>query len=171
MAKFSFHGLVQKLQRAFGHPAPTKPVALELERVIKRSSWTLEEIVELLQQTSKDEAEFDEAIVALKASLEASIVKSKGDSYNATERDTMIGQVDALVDQLVFVFGSLVEMGVDPEPFFKIVMDANMAKLGPDGKPILRPSDNKIMKPEGWEPPEPKMEKYLDKLLAESKAG
>jgi predicted HAD superfamily Cof-like phosphohydrolase len=41
---------------------------------------------------------------------------------------------------------------------FDIVQAANMAKLGPDGKPIIRPEDGKIMKPEGWEPPEEKLE-------------
>ena len=34
-----------------------------------------------------------------------------------------------------------------------VVHVSNMAKLGPDGKPIYR-EDGKILKPEGWQPPD-----------------
>lgn len=164
-----FYQLVRKFQKAFGHPAPDKVTALTLERTVARGGWTVEEVVEMIQQSSKSEAEFDTAMTQLRGKLEDAVVKSKLDSYNQTEKDVVIGQLDALVDQLVFVNGSLVEMGIDPEPFFKIVMDANMAKLGADGKPIIRESDGKIMKPEGWEPPEPKMLAELEKLLNSQK--
>lgn len=164
-----YYFLVRQFQKAFGHPAPDKATALTLERTISRGGWTVEEIVEMIQQTSKDEKEFDTAIEMLKEKLDAAVIKSKQDDYNVTEKEVMIGQLDALVDQLVFVNGSLAEMGIDPKPFYEIVMNANMAKLGPDGKPIIRPTDGKIMKPEGWEPPEPKMRAKLDEILAEEK--
>lgn len=165
-----FYSLVRKFQKAFGHPAPDKATPLTLERTVARGGWTVEEIVEMIQQTSKDEAEFDSAIDILKLKLDAAVIKSKNDDYNSSEKDVMIGQLDALIDQLVFVNGSLAEMGIDPKPFYQIVMDANMAKLGPDGKPIIRESDGKIMKPEGWEPPEPKMLEKLNEILdSESK--
>lgn len=164
-----FYSSVRKFQKAFGHPAPEKVTPLTLERTLARGGWTVEEVVEMIQQSSKNEAEFDNAMVQLHEKIESAVVKSKMDSYNQTEKETVIGQLDALVDQLVFVNGSLVEMGIDPEEFFKIVMAANMAKLGSDGKPIIRESDGKIMKPEGWEPPEPKMLAELEKLLASQK--
>jgi hypothetical protein len=40
-----------------------------------------------------------------------------------------------------------------------------MAKLGADGKPIIRESDGKIMKPEGWEPPEAKLEVEIKRQI------
>lgn len=165
-----FYSLVRKFQKAFGHPAPDKVTALTLDRTVSRGGWTVEEVVEMIQQSSKNEAEFDSAMDQLQEKIKAAVVKSKQDSYNQTEKDLVIGQLDALIDQLVFVNGSLAEMGIDPKPFYQIVMDANMAKLGPDGKPIIRESDGKIMKPEGWEPPEPKMLEKLNEILdSESK--
>lgn len=161
----SFFEQVQIFHRTFLNPAPEKPTVLSLDRTVVRGSFLVEEVVEMIQQTSKNEEEFHAQIARLKEKMNAAVEKSDKDSYNTDEKEVLIGQLDALIDQLVFVIGSLVELGVDPEKFFKIVMDANMAKLDENGKPIFRPSDGKIMKPEGWEPPEPKLRLELEKLL------
>jgi predicted HAD superfamily Cof-like phosphohydrolase len=54
-------------------------------------------------------------------------------------------------------------INIDPRPFWDIVQNANMAKLWPDGKPHYREGDGKVIKPEGWEPPEPKLLIELEK--------
>lgn len=63
-------------------------------------------------------------------------------------------EIDALIDIMYFVLGWFVQTSRDPQLFFNIVHQSNMNKLGPDGKPIIRESDGKIMKPKGWIPPE-----------------
>ena len=88
------------------------------------------------------------------------------DAPPSDDVERLVGQGDALTDALYFVMGSFVELGLDPVPLFEIVQRANMAKLGPDGKPILRESDNKVMKPEGWMPPEPELEKEVRRQIA-----
>lgn len=72
---------------------------------------------------------------------------------------------DALADIVVVTKGSALALGV---PVDAIIVDevgpANMAKLNPEtGKPILR-EDGKILKPEGWEPPN--IARALDKVRA-----
>lgn len=58
--------------------------------------------------------------------------------------------IDALVDSKYVVEGAALAMGINLEPFFAIVHEANMAKThGP-----VRESDGKQLKPEGWEPPD-----------------
>jgi len=47
-------------------------------------------------------------------------------------------------------------VGADPYPYFVIVHDANMGKLWPDGKPRYG-ADRKILKPDGYEPPQKEM--------------
>ena len=42
-----------------------------------------------------------------------------------------------------------------------------MAKLWPDGKPHYNPKDGKVIKPEGWEDPAPKIKAYIDSVIAE----
>ncbi len=53
-------------------------------------------------------------------------------------------------------------LSVELDPYFEIVHKANMRKFV-NGKPLLR-EDGKVLKPDGWQPPEPEMESYYNKL-------
>lgn len=154
--------LVSKFHRAFGHPVAEKIQPLERDRAVSRSVWTGEEaLVEFVHQSSKNEEEFLASYDKLIAGLEKAKQKSLALPYPKNETEMVIGQCDALIDASYFIGGSFAEIGVQPQPLFDIVQNANMAKLGPDGKPIIRESDGKIMKPEGWEPPEAKLEEEI----------
>lgn len=60
--------------------------------------------------------------------------------------------VDAQADLDYVVESFRDRMGIDGMPVAKEVQRANMAKLGPDGKPILL--NGKVQKPAGWKPPD-----------------
>lgn len=66
---------------------------------------------------------------------------------------TVTDQADALIDIIYFAIGTFTLMGVKPSEIFEIVHQANMQKVGPDGK-VIRNDQGKIQKPAGWEPPE-----------------
>lgn len=150
---------VKEFQTAFSHPVAEKPTPMTLERATSRAIWTAEEIaVEFLHQSSTNQTEFLEAMEKFKAGLDKAIEKSLKDEFPKNDVERSVGQGDALTDGMWFIFGSFVEKGLLPKPMFDIVYNSNMAKLGADGKPILRESDGKIMKPEGWMPPEPQLE-------------
>lgn len=157
---------VKEFHSAFGHPVSNHVQPLKLERGTARAVWTGEEaLVEFLHQSSDNEEEFLSAYDKMIAGLEKAKQKSLAEEYPKTELDKVVGQADALTDAFYFLAGSFVEMGVMPQPLFDIVQAANMAKLGPDGKPIIRESDNKIMKPEGWKEnhaPEPKLRAEIE---------
>ena len=53
-------------------------------------------------------------------------------------------------------------MGVNPDKLFDIVQEANMSKLWADGKARYR-EDGKIVKPETWVDPEPKIRAEIDR--------
>ena len=62
--------------------------------------------------------------------------------------------LDALVDIQYFLSGTVIACGMQhvfPEAFDR-VHETNMAKLGPDGKPVRDPN-GRVVKPEGWQPP------------------
>jgi len=80
------------------------------------------------------------------------------------EANDICCQVDAIIDNIYFSLGTLVEIGISPDKIFKIVQDANMKKLFPDGKPHYSP-EGKVIKPDNWKPPEPKIKKVIDKLM------
>ena len=75
-------------------------------------------------------------------------------------------QADAMIDLMYFALGTMVEMGLEADELFDIVQKAKMAKLWPDGKPHYNPKDNKVIKPEGWEDPKPKIKAYIDSVIA-----
>ncbi len=79
--------------------------------------------------------------------------------------------MDALADLLYFTYGSFVLMGVDPQPIFETVHEANMGKIFPDGKAHFDPVTHKVQKPDDWEEryaPESAIKKELDKQLQKS---
>lgn len=82
------------------------------------------------------------------------------------EADTIVDQADAMIDVMYFALGTLVEMGVRPQALMDIVQQANMSKLGADGKPIYG-SDGKVQKPEGWENPYPKLLEEIKQQMKE----
>lgn len=63
-----------------------------------------------------------------------------------------------LADIIYIVCGTAVSYGIPLDKVFNAVHESNMAKLV-DGKPIRR-EDGKILKPEGWMPPDIKSVLY-----------
>jgi predicted HAD superfamily Cof-like phosphohydrolase len=58
-----------------------------------------------------------------------------------------------LADIIYIVCGTAASYGIPLDVVFDEVHKSNMAKLGPDGKPNRR-EDGKILKPDGWTPPD-----------------
>jgi len=71
------------------------------------------------------------------------------------ESQTITEQADALVDAIYYICDYAVRNGVNLDPLFEIVHKANMQKVV-DGK-VIRRDDGKILKPESWEDPAPKL--------------
>lgn len=65
------------------------------------------------------------------------------------DQANLIDAIDGICDLLYVTLGAAVRLGIDIEPFFAEVQQANMAKVGGDTRP-----DGKILKPEGWQPPD-----------------
>jgi len=64
-----------------------------------------------------------------------------------------VEQLDALVDILVVTMGAIRAAGWDGEGAWKEVMDTNFAKINPDTGKVRKREDGKVLKPEGWSPP------------------
>lgn len=117
---------VRDFHRAMDVPAPRKGLlALPQKRVEFR--------LELIRE------EFEELKEAF----------AKAYKYSDGSVEVTPDQIDALCDLLYVTYGTAVEMGLDLEPFFELVQEANMKKTaGP-----LR-ADGKKLKPPGWEAPD-----------------
>lgn len=76
----------------------------------------------------------------------------------------VVAEADAMEDLIYFAVGTLVEMGIyKPQQLMDRIQKANMDKIFPDGKPHYR-SDNKVIKPEGWQHPEPDMKVMISNM-------
>ncbi|WP_432417840.1 hypothetical protein [Caenimonas sedimenti] len=76
---------------------------------------------------------------------------------------TLVDQVDAAIDVLYLALGTLVEMGVELEEPFKLVHESNLAKAWPDGR-FRQTATGKIIKPDGWQSPRPRLERLVSAL-------
>jgi energy-coupling factor transport system permease protein len=162
-------GQVQEFHEAFGHPVANTPTAIEPKLAVARTIWTAEELVEFLYATANNDKElFGKLMAKLYNGIEAA--EQKVLNSGAIIENPLVDQMDALTDVNYFVQGSFVVAGVNPQPLFDIVQDANMAKLWEDGKPRYDENNGgKIKKPEGWEAPEPKLLAEIKKQMKEVK--
>ncbi len=133
---------VRIFHKAFGHPVADTPTPMAQDRAEVRAKWMREEIQEFLD-----------------ARKEATV-----------ELEVVTAQADGMIDLIYFALGTLVEMGVEPDILFSIVQQANMSKLHPDGKPRFKP-DGKILKPEGWQAPEPKLKEEIRAQIWDASAN
>ena len=72
----------------------------------------------------------------------------------ALEANDRVEQLDALVDILVVTMGAIRAGGFDGEGAWKEVMRTNFAKIDPETGKVRKREDGKVLKPEGWEPPQ-----------------
>jgi predicted HAD superfamily Cof-like phosphohydrolase len=65
-----------------------------------------------------------------------------------------VEQLDALVDILVVTIGALHSGGFEVEAAWNEVMRTNFAKIDPATGKVRKRADGKVLKPEGWTPPD-----------------
>jgi predicted HAD superfamily Cof-like phosphohydrolase len=61
--------------------------------------------------------------------------------------------LDALIDMLVVTIGAIHSAGFDAEGAWKEVMQTNFNKIDKDTGKVVKREDGKVLKPDGWTPP------------------
>ena len=89
------------------------------------------------------------------------IVEEFWELQNAIKADDKVEQLDALVDILVVTIGAIHSMGADGEGAWNEVMRSNFAKIDKITGKVRKREDGKVLKPEGWIPPE--LESFVSK--------
>lgn len=83
-----------------------------------------------------------------------------------TELSLIAEQADSMVDAWYYMLNIAAKHGMNLSKVFEVVHSANMAKRDPKtGTFIRRPSDGKVIKPEGWQ--EPNIEKAIERQMIE----
>lgn len=73
--------------------------------------------------------------------------------FVAIRDENSVEKLDALIDILVVTVGAIHSMGADGEGAWNEVMRTNFAKIDPETGKVRKRSDGKVLKPEGWQPP------------------
>jgi predicted HAD superfamily Cof-like phosphohydrolase len=73
---------------------------------------------------------------------------------DALEANDRVEQLDALIDILVVTMGAIRAAGFDSEGAWNEVMRTNFAKIDPVTGKVRKREDGKVLKPEGWQPPD-----------------
>lgn len=151
--------------QTFDNRRSETPRAFSSKEASARAGFKAEELVEFLHAAANnDQVLFHELVEQLKADVDTA--EKKIQSKDKVIEDTLVDQVDALIDLLYFTYGSFSLLGVDPTELFAIVHEANMGKLFPDGKPRYHEVTHKVLKPDDWEEkyaPEPKLKAELER--------
>jgi predicted HAD superfamily Cof-like phosphohydrolase len=92
--------------------------------------------------------EFNEAQYQLYCNL----ISEEFDELVASK--TKVDDLDALIDILVVTIGAIHSLGADAEGAWKEVMRTNFAKIDRDTGKVRKREDGKVLKPQGWTPPE-----------------
>ncbi len=73
--------------------------------------------------------------------------------------NSSLEELDALIDILVVTIGAIHSKGANAEGAWNEVMRTNLAKIDPVTGKVRKREDGKVLKPEGWTPPD--LEPYL----------
>jgi len=83
------------------------------------------------------------------------LIKEEGDELQAAlVKQDKVETLDALIDILVVTVGTLHSLGVDAEGAWNEVMKTNFAKIDTSTGKVNKREDGKVLKPEGWTPPD-----------------
>ena len=73
---------------------------------------------------------------------------------DAVDSGDSVEVLDALIDILVVTIGAGNSIGANMEGAWEEVMFTNFAKIDPETGKVRKREDGKVLKPEGWKPPE-----------------
>ncbi len=83
------------------------------------------------------------------------LIEEEAEELNeAILKNDRVEALDALIDILVVTIGAIHSMGADGERAWNEVMRTNFAKIDPVTGKVRKRDDGKVLKPEGWQPPD-----------------
>jgi predicted HAD superfamily Cof-like phosphohydrolase len=83
------------------------------------------------------------------------LIRAEAEEFNdLVASKTQIDDLDALIDILVVTVGAIHSLGADAEGAWKEVMRTNFAKIDKETGKVRKREDGKVLKPQGWTPPD-----------------
>lgn len=131
-----------------GQEVASEPTEMTKDEVKFIGKMILDEVLELYATVMDPE----EAKETLRETL--ANAKSVPRVEKVDENTIVSEQADAFVDIWYYSLNAACKKGVNLSSLFDVVQAANMAKRDPATGVFLKRDDGKIIKPEGWTPPD-----------------
>ena len=129
---------------------PDKPNPLSQSEVFFIIRMVMSELDELATTVTSNDEECKEFMFNALRKID----KCQNYEYNS-EIELIGAQADSMVDAWYYMLNTASKHGINLSKLFNIVHQANMNKRDPKThKFIRRESDGKVVKPEGWMPPD-----------------
>lgn len=136
-------------EESSGNPVPSTPEPLSEQEVSFTIRMVLSELVELAQTVTETDEQAVQYLIDR--------VNTDVSHYERTtdQQQLVADQADAAVDAMYYMHNCFCKRGVNLSRIFQVVHTANTSKKDPKtGTYIRRESDGKVLKPEGWTPPD-----------------
>ena len=94
-------------------------------------------------------------MVSDQAELYKKLIKEEVEEFWEAEAvSDDVEQIDACFDMMWVIIGYMKSRGWDCEGIWDEGAKSNLSKIDPDTGKVIRREDGKILKPEGWKPPD-----------------
>ena len=88
------------------------------------------------------------------ANLYKKLIKEEFEEFwEAEAASDEVEKIDACFDMMWVIIGYMKSKGWDCEGIWNEGSDSNLAKIDPTTGKVIKRDDGKILKPEGWQPP------------------
>ena len=84
--------------------------------------------------------------------LYSNLIEEEYDEFCGAQ--TQVEALDACMDMIWVILGYCYMQGYDVEGAWKEVARSNLAKINPETGKVIKNENGKVMKPDGWTPPQ-----------------
>lgn len=145
-----YYGKVREFTKATSPSVvPSTLQEMTEEEVLLFTNLIIEELLEFLIASFGNSAPAVAAIQRAMSNLRGICAPPPQNKY---ERIAL--QQDALADLVYVGLNGAAKTGSDFDRVFNLVHDSNMKKVDPATGKVLRREDGKVIKPDGWTPPD-----------------
>lgn len=89
------------------------------------------------------------------ASLYRNLIAEEFNEFiQANNKNDEVEKLDACMDMIWVILGFCYMKGYDVQGAWNEVARSNLAKINPETGKVIKREDGKVLKPEGWTPPE-----------------
>ena len=89
------------------------------------------------------------------ASLYRNLIAEEFNEFiHANNKNDEVEKLDACMDMIWVILGFCYMKGYDIQGAWNEVARSNLAKINPETGKVIKREDGKVLKPEGWTPPE-----------------